>query len=568
MTDDLFASSAPVVIAVHPAQAVVARRRLFATLEGLFAVRFVPWAEAQADAVPRALIAWTGDGAPGAAPDGPDGTLAAPHGLPLPDRRFLIPLSPDVAGAPAAAQVRFSGEAPLDRRLWDQTFIESRCPDGPGIETCPGDYVMASAGGRALWARRREGGAEIDLVAATPPEPDENETLWAWLSRDRFLAALPLIHFLREALAPEAWTAPPLRANLVIDDPNLRFARYGYLRYDRLLEHARAHNHHVTLATVPLDLWSAHGPTARMFRENRDRLSLTLHGVHHTTHEMGRVLTVANAMACLSDGLRRVERFEQRWQVPVSRVMTVPHGRVSAPLLRAMARLEIEAICISGKPHPCSKTLPACDLMAGLDVAELPACGVPVFLRDSMVACCASGDPAFRQDQVLKAFLNQPIVFNAHHQDFRRGLDDLAELADFVNRLGDVRWMALDDIARGNYRTRLEGGRLRVRLFSRRVRLTVPEGADVIEVAMGPTCPASEPLTLRCPRWREKPALLEPGQTVTFPALPAGEELDIALSPLDAVDVKSIPPAGATPWALFRRLLCESRDQLSPLFRP
>src|SRR5437588_776228 len=87
-----------------------------------------------------------------------------------------------------------------------------------------------------------------------------------------FVALLALVHFLREVSAEHRWTPPPLRASFIVDDPNLHWPSYGFLRYRELVAHADAHGYHVALATVPLDGWFAHPAAARLLRERADRL--------------------------------------------------------------------------------------------------------------------------------------------------------------------------------------------------------------------------------------------------------------------------------------------------------
>ena len=47
----------------------------------------------------------------------------------------------------------------------------------------------------------------------------------------------------------------------------------------------------------------------------------------------------------------------------------------------------------------------------------------------------------------MRAFLDHPVVLYGHHEDLAGGLEPLARAAEAVNRLGDVHWMSMGDIA-------------------------------------------------------------------------------------------------------------------------
>ena len=81
--------------------------------------------------------------------------------------------------------------------------------------------------------------------------------------------------------------------------------------------------------------------------------------------------------------------------------------------------------------------------VAGWELAELVSGGMPVIRREGLSVS--------REDLILRAFLGQPLVLYGHHDDLSEGPDFLATLANEINRLGEVRWTSLGEIARTNF---------------------------------------------------------------------------------------------------------------------
>ena len=85
-------------------------------------------------------------------------------------------------------------------------------------------------------------------------------------------------------------------------------------------------------------------------------------------------------------------------------------------------------------------------------------------------------------DIALRAFLDHPIVLYGHHEDLAGGPRAAGEAAAAVNRLGDVQWMSMGDIAASNGERRLAGDGAVVRPYARRLRLAAEPGARTLRV--------------------------------------------------------------------------------------
>ncbi len=425
----------------------------------------------------------------------------------------------------------------------------------PGLPVSAGDEILASRNGDPLWVTRLKGDASMDRAAVSPLEPPDGQPLRDQLRQGHFLSLLPLAHFLRGVTVEHAWSYPPVRATFVVDDPNLHWSSYGYLNYPTIVEDARRFGYHVAIGLVPLDGGFVRKEVTELFREAQSCLSVLVHGNDHSRRECGELRSDGLALAVIAQALRRVEAFERRSQVPVSRVMAAPHERCSEEAMRAMLRLGFEGICIDWR-YPWRFRPGAEPMLAGFDQAELLAGGLPLMARDYLAAS--------KEDLVFRAFLNQPLLLYGHHKDLCDGLDVLRAGAEEVNRLGDVKWCSLSSIARTNFSTRMEGGCLAVRMSSRRIIIDVPEGVDalrietpvihggvdgsVLSVAGRPHRLASTDQS-----WSSEPLQTSPGKA------------EIRIDSRRSVDPVRVPAPPRRVWPLFRRTLGEGRDRLLPV---
>ena len=416
--------------------------------------------------------------------------------------------------------------------------------------------VLASVDQRPVWWQVGEDPAGLWYSEYPLAEPAEGETLREHLKAGRFMGLLPVVHFLGQVAGAEGWSLPAPRASFVVDDPNLHWPSYGYLKYRELVAHARRHGYHMGLATVPLDRWWVDRRAAALVRDNGAVLSLAMHGNDHLTHELGRLRSDGEAESAMAQALRRTAALERRAGVSVERVMVPPHSRCSVQALRAMFRLGIEGVCLN-RSYPWRDEESAPTPLGEWHPAELVAGGLPMLLRSPLV------DP--REDLAFRALLGQPLILYAHHWDFAEGLDILAQAALDVNALGEVRWGPLGSIARDSFATRRVGETLFVRMHARRVALEVPAGVRELRVL------APEPLggagwrRVAC-GGRVAAMTFDEGLGASEPLpveAPARVELKLIRDrPLDPAE---IPAPRPRPWPLIRRLAVEGRDRVQGL---
>ena len=362
--------------------------------------------------------------------------------------------------------VAFTAARELDSRLRKRMHYEEAAGDFPLLDDGEGGTTLAFVDGRPVW-RIRPGDSHVEVAAGAPPELGEGESLRGLMGYRHFFSLLPLVHFLRRITGYQSWTRPPVHAAFLLDDPNLHWPSYGYVRYRQLACHARTHGYHVAMATIPLDMWFTHPGAARIFRECAAELSLTAHGNDHLYHEFGLPLRMEQAVRMFLQASSRLDRFEVRSGISVSRVMVPPHGDCAYELLQPMLLAGFDAYCNGGqwwRDWPRSRRS-----IAGWHPTTASEHGLPVISRHEFKHRSA------RDEATIDAFLDKPLVLYGHHNDAAGGYDVLAGLADWVRSFGEVRWGSLSSLAQSPVLTRKESdGCLRVKTYARRFTVDVP----------------------------------------------------------------------------------------------
>ena len=451
--------------------------------------------------------------------------------------------------------VALADESVLARPLRGRAIPESVVAEEPGLAHSGGG-VLARAHGRPVWWQIGDATAALSVSAYPLAGLREGEALRDHLRVGRFMGLLPLVHFLGLVLGAEGWRLPPLRAAFVIDDPNLHWPSYGFLKYGELVAHAVRHGYHVALATVPIDGWRADRRAASLLARNTSVLSLVMHGNDHVTSELARLSTDAQAQPVIAQALRRVAALERRSGVPVDRVMTPPHGACSEAALRAMFRLGIEAVSVA-PIFPRHAGMPASTPLAGWHPAELVAGGLSVLPRHPL--------DASREELALRAMLGQPLILYGHHEDFAEGLDLLARAASEIDGLGDVRWGPLGGIARGSYATRRLGETLLVRMHARRIAVEVPAGVRTLRVLLQEPVGGAAGHRLTHVGGSVGIAFRD-GVGASEPlAIDGPTRIDLTLAPDRPLSPAEVSAPSARLWPWIRRALAEGQDRVEAL---
>jgi hypothetical protein len=401
-----------------------------------------------------------------------------------------------------------------------------------------------------LWRLADHDGVREYRSSLPLPRVAPGTTLKDIFNEARLLELLPLVHWLREISADFAYEGPTPRACFIFDDPNLHWPSYGFLDFRKLARQAAKENYHVSFATIPLDGWFTHPAAAKVFRNNRNFLSMAVHGNNHIKQELARHYNEAERVALLRQSIRRIEQIEHKAGFPVCRVMVPPHGACSEEMLALLPTFGFEAACLSHGSLRAHNRDKAWTRTVGYSPSELVQ-GCPVLPRWGLTG-------KIQNAVLLAAYLRQPMILRGHHQDLKNGVELLDQLAGFINGLGPVRWANLTNLSRLNYEWRMEGSTCRIKPLGRRIDFRVPEGADGIII--------DDPGSDLSPVWQVSGlvaggAAVRAGQKISVP-----EKFEAELSLSAAVPVRELPlekTAKRPPAAAFvRRLLTEARDRL------
>lgn len=466
---------------------------------------------------------------------------------------YVVPRKEELVDCGSSPAVEFGTHTFLNFVLGGRTVKTDEAIHVRSLPTwiVPG-AVLAAKEGAPLWVVQQEGSPH-HFVSMPIPDPDEGEYSFQYLHSKRFLCLLPFILFLRALTQDDRWEPPPLRASFMFDDPNLRRSKYGFIDFAKMAQHAETNGYHAAFAMIPLDGRSIHMPTASLLRQQSSRLSLLIHGNDHVAREL-TCRSEEEARHIVSQALSRIGEFERQSGVQVSRVMAPPHGAISESVLKEMARQGFEAVCVSNGSLSYYNNSAKWLSTLGVGPCNVVS-GISVFPRFRLSQGCESS-------VLLAALLHQPIIPVGHHDDVASGLELLAQLSLFINSLGPVRWASMQSISRSHYARKIDGRVLWVRMLTKRIEVSVPEGINEILVERA----WSEKLMSEALTWRilgqdsawksqpaEEPVIVPPGKTI---------EIVSGVAEMPVVTEKTFRL-----WPLVRRDLTELRDRIAPIRR-
>jgi hypothetical protein len=532
-----------VTIAVVPGEAKSRYPELLNALEEAYPVRFVAQGGKDGVCDVEAVVVLEGG--------------RVPERLNVP---CLVLESPSQEQRPQSFAVEMSRSAHLDRALVGQSLTEHASARPAEVEVAPGHDVLASVAGKPVWTCFvSEGGVFREKASASLSELADRDYLRDHLTAGRFWSLLPLVQFVKRLTFGHGRRARPHAACLVIDDPNVRLASYGYVRFAQLGRDAREHGYHVAVATIPLDLLLPGRRGLRAFREYRTQLSLVVHGNDHVRRELERCRAGREADRIVRTAEARVQRFEKGVDVRIERVMCPPHGRCGPEVLAALFRSSYDGLAAS-RPFPWDAFAAHRDWrLGGWLPAQLVCGGLPVLPRLPLRASL--------DDLVFRAFLHQPLIVYCHHTDFREGLGSVHSAAARVAELGEVSWMSLGAIARTNAVISVDGAVTTVMTFSRDLRIPRP-AADSLRIAIPRIFGGGQATRLEVDG-RRLDADFDGSREnfVAVPDRPGGGELRIRLEARSSQATVGMRDWLPQAWPLARRAMTEARDRALPHVR-
>lgn len=279
--------------------------------------------------------------------------------------------------------------------------------------------------------------------------------------REHFLSTVPIVLYIKWAFAETCWNAPEMNACLVIDDPLLK-RRHGFVNFKKLLSLMKQHNFSTNIAFIPWN-WRRSAPEiVRLFKENPENYSISVHGCDHTGAEFGSS-DPQHLYWKSQRALKRMNRHESITGIRHDRVMVFPQGIFSKAAMNALKHTDLIAAVnndiISTDPHRRAITIS--DVW---DIAVM-CYTFPLFTRRYPW----EGIENFAFD----ALLGKPVISIIHH-DYCS--DHCRRLVDFVDRVNALKcrltWRSLGEVVRRSCRRReASPGNVEVEMYGRELRV-------------------------------------------------------------------------------------------------
>jgi hypothetical protein len=259
-----------------------------------------------------------------------------------------------------------------------------------------------------------------------------------------FLAAAPVVLYVKWAFAGMCWQPAEIAACLVIDDPLLK-PRYGFLNFQRLLTSMERVDFSTSIAFIPLNWNRSARKVVRLFQENPKRFSLSIHGCDHVGGEFGSSNRGRLAWK-LKQAMQRMAWHQSKTDLPYDPVMIFPQGVFSETAMAVLKRSDfigvVNSEVLSTDPQP--RTIKIADYW---DVAVMNYSDFPIFTR----RYSSEGIENFAFDILL----GKPCIIVAHHNDCH---DDCRHLVKFIKQLNNLNvrlvWTNLAEVVRRSFRQR------------------------------------------------------------------------------------------------------------------
>jgi hypothetical protein len=282
--------------------------------------------------------------------------------------------------------------------------------------------------------------------------------------KEHFLSAVPLVMFIASVFREAMWRSPEIGGCLIVDDPLLK-SRYGFCDFSRLRALMGEHHFTTNVAFIPWN-WRRTAPQASgFFRREADVFSVSVHGCDHISAEFGPAPgDVLDARARLAQA--RMRRHQARTGIDHEPVMVFPQGVFSSGTPAVLKRNGFVA-AVNTEISPVDDADGGALVRDVWDTAIVRYGAFAIFTR----RYAHHGLENFAFDMLL----GKPCFIVAHHEFFRDGGAALAALVEQLRSLNRaIVWRSPRQVIRRAYRSRIDGGRLRVRIYGTEALLENP----------------------------------------------------------------------------------------------
>jgi hypothetical protein len=262
--------------------------------------------------------------------------------------------------------------------------------------------------------------------------------------RDHFLSAVPLVLYIKWAFAETCWNAPETNACLVIDDPVLK-RRHGFVEFRELLSLMKQYKFSTNIAFIPWNWRRSTPEITRLFTENPQHYSVSVHGCDHIRAEFGSS-DRQRLYWKTQQALERMNAHQSMTGIRHDPVMVFPQGIFSEAAMSALKHsgliAAVNSDVISSDSQPRAVTISEL-----WDIAVMGYSDFPIFTRRYPWEGIAN----FAFDVML----GKPAIVLIHH-DYCS--DHCARLIDFIKRLNALKcpltWSSLGEVVRSSCRQR------------------------------------------------------------------------------------------------------------------
>lgn len=369
--------------------------------------------------------------------------------------------------------------------------------------------------------------------------------------REHALTAIPIALYVKWAFALSCWQPAEVTACLIIDDPLLKRS-HGFVDFSELLSLMKRHHFSANIAFIPWNWRRSNPDVVRLFLDNSESYSISVHGCDHTRAEFGSE-NVQQSSARIRRAVARMAEHERRSGIHHDRVMVFPQGVFSAAAMAALKQSELIAAVNNDTISADEPPLPI-TISDVWNVAVMKYGDFPLFTRRYPW----EGIENFAFD----ALLGKPVLLVIHHDSCR---DHCRRLIDFIDRLNASKvapvWRNLTEVVRRSYRQRRPSeGAVEVEMFATELLLENCSGEE-------------EDFTVN--REESAPSSIQEihvgSQSVDWNATEQGVSFGTRLKAGESALVKVIfkkPEIGREEWngarsearIMLRRYLCEVRD--------
>lgn len=283
--------------------------------------------------------------------------------------------------------------------------------------------------------------------------------------REHFLSAVPIVLYVKWALADQCWQAAETCACLVIDDPLLR-QRYGFLRFERLLTLMEELDFSTSIAFIPINWDRNSAATVGLFKQHATRFSLCVHGSDHTGGEFGDT-DPARMSWRVAQALERMERLSGKTGLAYDPVMVFPQGVFSTAAMRALKHSDFIG-AVNTETISADEESPPVTIADYWSVALMNYGEFPLFTRRY---------PSHGiQNIAFDILLGKPCIIVVHHGDCRYGCREVGAFITQVNSLrAPLRWTGLAELAQRSFRRRFGvNGVCEVEMFASKALIDNP----------------------------------------------------------------------------------------------